>query len=391
MRGLLTLTLLLASTPLVHADEITRASLGDGYELVIAQGGMSVVKGKLRARLVDATSITKTTVDKKTKQVTVKVADYSCAGEATYTWTLGHLDARLENTAAYTLHKKKDYKASTAGFAKAVAADPTWKIAAINLASAQQLQGDKDGAIKTLTPWLTSEPIATYFQITADPELAPLLERAEIKAIRASKAGDIKLAQDKVDGLVAYAPDRKLLAVARTEASWGACVYRTDLEVYDATNGTLVATTPIVGWNETSPDCDEKSSGVLPRARKTVAKRVTTLQAMLRDLGFKKIKSEVGTSPTSVETDKAFRKTTASIKKAKLGVVAQDGTLRVFQGNTELATAQAELGLERVVYVPDLDAVVAWTAGPGAEGCESTDPTAVTVMPLRRPTPASKP
>jgi hypothetical protein len=387
MRGLLTASFLLVSS-FVHADPdpVTRASLGDGYDLVIAQGGMSIVKGKQRARLADAMSIDKATLDKKTKQVTVKVSDYTCAGTTTHSWSLGHLDARMENTSAYALHKNKDYKASAAGFTKAVAADPTWKIPAINLASAQQLLGDKDAAIKTLTPWLTNEPIATYVQITTDPELSPLLDRAEVKALRAAKAGDVKLTQSSVDGHVAYAPDRKLLAVARTERSWGACVFQTDLEVYDVTNGKLVATTPIVGWSETSPECDEKAGGVLPRARKTVAKRAATLQTMLRDLGFKKIKVEVGTEPTLGEAKgDAYQKTRSSLKKAKLGVVAQDGQLRVFQGNTELGSAKTELTLERVVYIPDLHAVVAWTVSPGAEGCMGTDPTAVTLVPLKKP------
>src|SRR5262245_40303082 len=145
MRNLLTLSLLLATAGTAAADDapVTRKSLGKGYDLVIDGNGVSVVKGKQRARLADGISITKAVVDKGGKQVDVTIEDYSCAMTHQYTWTFGFFDAKLENTAAYALHKKKDYKGSAAGFGKAVAADPTWKIAAYNLASAQQLSGDK--------------------------------------------------------------------------------------------------------------------------------------------------------------------------------------------------------------------------------------------------------
>ncbi len=380
MRGLLISSLLLVTSTAAADDGMDRASLGEGYDLVMERGNAYVAKGKQRARLVDGVAIKKVTVDKASKKVTAKLEDYSCAGEHEYTWTYGHLQARLDNTSAYALHKKKDYKGSSAGFAKAVAADPTWKIPAVNLASAQQLLGDKDAAIKTLTPWLTSEPIATYVQATTDAELAPLLDRPELKALRAAKAGDVKVTTDGIDG-VAYDASRKLIAVSRTEGGWGACFFETQIEIYDATSGKLLAATPVIRTDETSPDCGDDTSGsILPKAKKTIAKRTTTLQKMLRDLGFKKGNVE----STSLEWDDAGAKRKGSLKKAKLGVVAADGTVRVFQGNTELGSGSTLDNASQAMYVKDIDSVVVWSGRPGAEGCEGTDPTAVTIIALKR-------
>lgn len=389
MRRLLTLSLLLVTSPAVADDTaVTRASLGEGYDLVIDKWNAHVVKGKQRARLTDAISISKVTVDKTARKVTAKLVDSSCVGETDHTWTYAHLQARLDNTSAYALHKKKDYKAAAAGFAKAVGADPAWKIPAVNLASAHQLLGDKDAAIKALAPWLSSEPIAMYVQTTVDPELSPLLDRRELEAIRAPKPGDAKLTQGDVEGGAAYDATRKLLAVTRTERSWGACVYQTDLEIYDATNGKLVATTPIVRFDETSPECDESTSGVIPKARKAVAARTVMLQKMLRDLGFKKLTTEAGTDPTWEQDGLKQR---SSIKRAKLGVAASnDGKARVFQKNSELGSGAILSALRATLYIKELDTVVVWSLRPGAEGCEGTDPTAVTLIPLSRPAGAAK-
>jgi len=379
--------LALAAVPASAGDPPKSKSLGDGYELVVDNSSLNVLHGKQRARLAPALELKKVTVDKPSKKVTATVEDYSCAMTATYTWTFSELDARMENTAAYALHRKKDYKGSSAGFAKAVAADPAWKIAAINLASAQQLLGDKDAAIKTLTPWMTNEPIATYVSITTDPELSPLLDRPEVKALRAAKAGDAKLTKDEVGGYVAIQPDKKLIAVARSEASWGACAFGTDLEIYDLASVKLVATTPIIRFDETA-DCDENGGSILARAKKPIAKRVAALQTMLRDLGFKTTKTELGSDVKSADDG---GKTSSNIKNAKLGVVVQGDIARVFRKNDELGSGKVLEHLHRAVFVSALDAVVVWSGRPGAEGCEGTDPTLVTVIPVKQPAAAATP
>ena len=101
MRSIL---LVLIATTTANAD--TRKSLGDGYELAIDQNAVFVTKGKQKARLVEGSGIDKVKVDKAKKQVDLDVTDSTCAGTTHYTWTLGHLDAAMENSDGYVLYKK---------------------------------------------------------------------------------------------------------------------------------------------------------------------------------------------------------------------------------------------------------------------------------------------
>jgi len=64
--------------------------------------------------------------------------------------------------------------------------------------------------------------------------------------------------------------------------------------------------------------------------------------------------------------------------------------VRVFQGNTELGSGTSLDNASRAMYIKDLDSVVVWSGRPGAEGCEGTDPTAVTVILLKRPAAPAK-
>ena len=249
-----------------------------------------------------------------------------------YRWTFDHLDARLANSAAFALHQRKSYKAAAEGFAKAAAADPSWAIPAYNLASARTLMGDLDGAIGALSSRLASDPIVTYMHVSSDAELRPLLARKELIALRAKTPGTTKLAADAFDGGLAYAPERGLVAVLHEEHSWGSSAFGATVEVYDIKSSKLVASTEVVQWSETDPDCYSKGCKLQASARAAIGDRVTKVQAMLRELGF---------SPIAVETatvdDGPPRK--AYLSTAKLGVASADGVARVLRGNTVLATA----------------------------------------------------
>ena len=123
---LLIVWLVIVSSGLAIADNGDRQQLGDGYTLLVDNFGIYVLKGKQRAKIAPGFTILAAKVDKAAKRVAVEIDNGDCAGPAKYTWTFGHLDARIANAAAYALHKKKDYTGSSAGFAKAVAADPAW-------------------------------------------------------------------------------------------------------------------------------------------------------------------------------------------------------------------------------------------------------------------------
>jgi hypothetical protein len=361
---------------LAHAGPTKRATVGK-YELVVVEpGGLEVRSGGARAQLTHAFQITKLRAG--TDRVDVDVEDSSCEMTHHYTWTFAQLDAKLANTTAYALHRKHDYAAAATGFARAAALDPAWRIPAYNLASAKQLLGDKPGAVAALAPWLASEPIATYVQVTTDPELAPLLERPELRALRAATAGTVEVTSAGIAG-VAYEPKRGLLALSRDERSWGAMSFTRVVEIYDLA-GKLVATAPIVGWDDSEPMCTTRDC-LDKRKRAGVDRRAAQLQTMLRELGFAAAKSEAGSEVVRT----AEGKTKTTLARAKLGVVVYNDTARVLRGNTELATARVLEQLQRAVYLDELGLLVLWTLRPGAEGCEGSDPTRVDLIKLTAP------
>jgi hypothetical protein len=376
MRLLLVL-LVIVSSSFAFAENGDRQPLGDGYTLLVDNWGIYVLKGKQRAKIAPGFAILDAKVDKKAKKVAVEIDNNDCAGTNKYTWTFGHLDARIENAAAYALHKKKDYKGSSAGFAKAVAADPTWNIAAYNLASALQLLGDKAGATKALVPWIASAPMQTYLQVTFDAELAPLLDQPELKALRVAKPGNAKVdGTGTLVGTVAYSKEKNLVAVTRSEASWGACSHTEELELRDAKTGALVAHVPSVQWSETEVECSESGGELVKSKRPVVAARGKAFTQMLRDLGFSTTKLEKGEKGRS-ETSNA---TTISFKKAKLGIAGNNHTARLLAKDQVLGQTTILENLESAVLVEEPRIAVLWSLRPGAEGCEGTDPTDVSII-----------
>lgn len=373
----LCLTLTTAASP-AFADDLRR-KLGDGYELQIDNRSLYVVKGNQRARLVGGHAFERVSYDKAKKQVTVEIADDSCDAATTHTWSTAHLDARLDNWAGYSLYQQKKYADAIPAYRRAAAADPSWKIPAVNLASAYNLTGDPTSAIGALAPWLASDPVGTYATITLDPELRSLRTHSKLAAIRATKPGTAKIdgATATLIPSVALSADRKYVAVVHDEASWGASLWMAELELHELATGRIVGTLPLVTFADTNPDCyDDKCKRILKPA--AVHQRVAVAQQLLVDLGFTSAAVEDSTSVTRTDDNK-FK---ASFTKAKLGVVARDGTARVVQGNTVLATASISDRLHAAAYLTELRTVILWSGRPGREGCEGSDPTAVTVVRL---------
>jgi tetratricopeptide (TPR) repeat protein len=310
----------LAAPAIALADDKGERDLGRGYRLEVTQAGLVVTRAGGRAPLQRGVfELGKLVVG--ATQLDLDVGDITCAGTHHYTWTFGHLDARLANSAAFALHQAKKYQAAAEGFARAAAADPSWVIPAYNLASARVQLGDLDGALAALAARLASDPIATYVQISTDPELRPLLARQELAALRAKTPGTAKLPLAGLGGLgggLVYAPERGLVAVVHEEHSWGSAAFAVTLELFDLKTGKLVAAPELVRWNETAPECDAKGCELKASARGVIATRTAQLEAMLGELGF---------SPTAVETanaawNDAETKRKAYLPKAKLGVAA---------------------------------------------------------------------
>jgi hypothetical protein len=350
----------------------------DGYALVLDGQKLIVRKDRQQTQIGTANRLDKVSYDATTAIVTVDYEDVACTFARQQTWTLPYLSARLENDRAYVLFKKKDYKHAIVGFQRAAVADPSWEIPAYNAASAQQLLGDKDAAVKTLLPWLRSHPVRTYLQIQRDPELSPLADRPEIMGVQSKHPGDVDVTSSGIAGDIAYSADQKLIAVARIEHSWGGSMFERDIELFDS-SGVLVTVLPLVAMDETDPDCYEpKTNCELKSATKSkVNKRAAMVQQMLRELGFTKAKAELGTLVFDTEKRKV------RLPNHKLGIVEVDGTFRLLKGNTEITTGQDLAKLDAAAIVDDINALVVWSWRPGAEGCEETNPSAVQVIPLK--------
>ena len=334
------------------------------------------------ARLNPADGLGGFKYDAAKQQVTIDYDTYACQITTNITYNLATLKAKLENAPAFELHREKNYKGALAGFQRAITADPTWPIPAYNAASAQQLLGDKDAAIATLAPWLKQAPIRTYVRIHQDPELAPLAVRAEVKAVEAAKPGDVEVTQKGITGGAAYSATHNLVAIVREESDWGGSTFMRDVEIYDA-KGALVTAVPLVQLDETSPDCykDDPTSCEFAgtAAAKKVKNRAARVQLLLRALGFSRAKAEGGDG--AWEDGGAKRK--VRFPAHHLGLVERDGTIRIRRGNTEVTTSMlASAKLDRALLVEELSAIVVWSYRPGAEGCESSNPTTVQFIPV---------
>lgn len=375
MRALVALLVFTAS-----ADAAPK-TFGDGLKITFHDHSLFVrAKDGHEAALGPAENLTDYKFDAAKKEVAVEFESRLCQYDRSEVWSLASLLARLENTPAFALHKKKNFKGALAGFQRAIAADPTWPIPAYNAASAQQLLGDKPAAIATLAPWLKQAPVRTYIQIHQDPELAPLADRPEVKAIETAKPGNVEVTHNGIIGGAAFSLTHKLFAIARTEGSWGNAQFTRDIEIYDTT-GAFVTKLSLVQFDETNMDCYTGDRSACELATKAAAKKVSdraaSVQLLLRALGFSRAKTEGGEGST--DGDKRKVPFTAH----KLGLVERDGTARILRGDHEVATATLPGKLEAAMLVEEISAVVVWSWTPGAEGCMDTNPTYVQIIPIK--------
>ncbi|MCE9576673.1 MAG: hypothetical protein K8W52_26235 [Deltaproteobacteria bacterium] len=380
----------LARIPAAHADDApppTTQKLPGGLVLSIDNYKLFVSKGKVRApislssRMGDDDAfegISKAVIDTAGRKVAVTLTE-PCH-ELDHTFNFDQLEARLANIKGLTAHRKKDYAGAATAFAAAVKLDPTFNLAAENLASALALGGKPDEAVAALAPWIASDPVWVYERVAADPELASLRKHATITALAAKKKGTALLKDDAVVGDVAYSEARNELAVVRVESSWGAGGWVSEVEIFDAKTGALRTVLPLVGWGDTAEMCDDDGTCLEPGRARLVKKRVATLQGVLRDFGFSPVKSEKGGGVKHPHENDDTQ--TISFARGKVGIASNGGSVNVLRGNTVLASGTADDRLERASLVAAPKAVVIWSGRTGREGCEGTDPTEVTVIPL---------
>jgi hypothetical protein len=364
-----------------------RAQLPHDLTLVIDARGFAVQRGKLRAPLeIDGHPSPVTfTVAMTGELALVKVTDTCDAVHKLY-FGVRNLEARLENVAALALYRKRRWGDSAAGFARALALDRTFDVAATNLASAQLRSGRADEAVKTLGPFLYPIRAATYARLVADPELAPLLDRPEVTAMRAPVAGTAKLKTTSGDvtleGRFAFSGKYRLVAAVHGEASWGTCAREAELVLLDSA-GAVAARMPLLSPADQAID-DARDCPIRKSARGAVAARVAAAQRLLTDLGF-----SPGGEPGELSlTEKGLPR--ATFARAKIGLVLAPGVARVLRGDQEIGSAATPgRQLEAASFFDgsyvSLDAVVFAWAREGREGCEGTDPRGIQLLTILLP------
>lgn len=290
--------------------------------------------------------------------------------------------ARLENAAAMKPHGKRDFETSARGFAKAAQLDPSLDVAWINLACALAMGGKRPSAIAALAPMLQRKPLYTAHKVLSDPELAALREAPELVALRAPKPGTAAIRTLTL----AYSPHLSLVAVHRVEDSWGACNFVEDLRLIDAKTGKEVLTLPLVGWDESEPECDDHEPGRRIRAghRARIDARLDTMDRFLRDMGFSVSEGLELVDPGTAAPDDG-PVTRARLPGAGLELVIDDQELHVMKAGKTLATVpQTEAqGISHAGHDPAAGvAFIEWFHDV-PEGCDDeSDGTGFIVVPL---------
>jgi hypothetical protein len=177
-------------------------------------GGLSVRRGKVRARVpVDLPYpefLTGVSATATPTTVTVK-AEANCEGPQTFTLSRARLEALLENAAARSLARAKQWEGAAAGFSRALAADPTLSEAATNLAVAQVHARRATDAVATLARAAEHDPIWVAWRLAADPDLSPLAAAPPLAKLYGAPASHPS--HRALDGKhVAFSPSRGLFA-----------------------------------------------------------------------------------------------------------------------------------------------------------------------------------
>ncbi|MCX4247636.1 tetratricopeptide repeat protein [Paraliomyxa miuraensis] len=357
-------------------------------ELRVIDFEIWVTDGTRRAPLrMRAEEVTRTTPGHDGSGEPTLAFDYtdgmSCVDESNHAeLSVRSLLARLENATAMKPHVADDFESSARGFARAARLDPSLDVAWINLACALAMQGKRGPATTALAPLLERKPLYTIHKVMSDPELESLREVPALVSKRAPKPGTAKVRELTL----AYSEHLSLVAARRVEDSWGACNFVEDLRILDASTGKEILTLPLVGWDESEPECEDDAPDrrLRPEAKSRVQARLDTMDRFLRDMGFSVSEGLELVEPDDDEGP-AVR---AALPKAGFELVIDDDELRVEKaGKTLVAIPQTEAqGITRAGHDPRAGiAFIEWFHDV-PEGCDDgSDGTGFIVVALPRP------
>ena len=228
--------------------------------------------------------------------------------QATATISADALDARIENAAGFAHHRKKEFAKAATGFAKALALDPSFGIAATNLASAHVLAGNHKAAEATLK-------------------------------IELPRAG------------IAFSKTRNWLAFVLPENPGGAsCSDHKDIVVVDAKTNRELARIAFAAPRGVTAAKDCEGDRINAAKRAQASRRRSAVKATLAAYGFDPIDGQVGVvnnlrrvyfskSKTSVVAGNAFR----AFRKGTLIGESAPGTEGYFMSGVMIASLNKAL------------------------------------------------
>lgn len=335
------LTIVVALTFAIPAHAVPA---GRGYELVVEDGMLVVKKGKRKAPVARrwSTDFGDLSVDDKARTVSLMMPG-DCDMEETTTFTLDFLESRLLNADGLALHRKKQWAKAAPLFAKAAKLDPTWKLAAYNLASAYTRLGDHPKAIAALASRLASEPIQTYIQVSLDPELQPLLADKELAALRAATPTSAKVKDGRLDVRYGYNATTGMVSAQVEQSDGMSCRIAISVVFFDGKTGKKLGSIPL---SSTTPDCEQ-------------GKQTPLLEMPGRDKIVEKLVADFGLTSTTFEFAESTTAPSGTyvvrFPKAKLGVASNDlDKVNVLRGNDVIASGKT--GEDRLIFGAYLDA-----------------------------------
>jgi hypothetical protein len=338
----------------------------EGAQLPLVER-LVVFRGSARAPVPEVPLIRKqdqVAVDPSPDKTAILVRYDNGVSTRTVRLPLAVLEARLENALAMKAHRAKDFEGAARGFTKALAEDPGFDLAAINLACAHAMAGKRAAAVDALRPLLKRAALLVYHRALTDPELASVAEAPEIRALKAARSGTARWDPSKrrlVGGVVAYSPAYRAVAALRQTT-----LFSEDDAVKDRTLSRLVILSADSG--KTLLDWD------LAGARAELVDR------LLADLGFDAPEQEAKDAPRVENTTQtapiAFTRLGAELALINDGTrgvraVLKRGAARIAESD-EVVDPLVDVGpqnLESAVYAPSAGVVVffyGWFSGEGA-------------------------
>jgi hypothetical protein len=188
LRIWIAVAVLLAAAAPAHADSKTAAVPGTDLVLTL-EGGLRVHEGDVSAPIPveqtwpDILLAIDVAVDGESVDIGLQG---NCTGGAEVKTTIHGLRARIANVKALHLHEQQKWEDAAAGFAQALALDPTFELASLNLASAQARGGNRDAAIATLLALAARNPTLVAWRSRVDPDLAELAAAPELARFSAA-------------------------------------------------------------------------------------------------------------------------------------------------------------------------------------------------------------